>query len=229
MAIPIFDAASNSNGGNVASITWSHTCTGVNLVLYVGVHEAYGVDNVSGVTYNGVAMTRVKDSFVATGCYVYRLIAPATGAHDIVVTFSSTLDRGKAVGAVSVTGANQTTPEHTSTEGSDGATDTAYAQNITTTVVDTLLLDIAAWRPGSSSVATIAADGGQTERVNISPAHAADTAALGMSTKAAATDDTYSMGWTSNINCQKDVCIISIAGVSAGTTNHTSLSLLGIG
>lgn len=212
-----FDAASNSNGGNVESITWSHTCTGSNLVLYVGVHEAYGVDHVSGVTYNGVAMTRVKDSFVATGCYVYRLIAPATGANNVVVTFSSLLNRGKAVGAVSFTGADQTTPEHTSTEGSDGASDTAYSQDITTTITDTMLLDVAAWRPGSSSVATLTEVAGQTSRVNISPAHASDTAALGMSTKAAATATTYSMGWTSDINCQKDACIISIKEATAST------------
>lgn len=80
---------------DVSSLTWQHTCAGTDRVLIVRVQ---GADpnpvNISSVTYNGVAATRIdaaasQRDFGAYSFFVefWRLLAPATGgAFDIVVT-----------------------------------------------------------------------------------------------------------------------------------------------
>ena len=62
---------------------------------------------VTGVTYNGVAMTRVDDVGTANRWFnLWYLTAPATGAHDIVVSLSASSFCGLA--AASYTGVSQT-------------------------------------------------------------------------------------------------------------------------
>lgn len=54
-----FDATTTSSlGSAVTSITFSHTCTGSNRILFVCTANNGGA-NVTGVTYNGVAMTNI--------------------------------------------------------------------------------------------------------------------------------------------------------------------------
>lgn len=93
--------------------TLSHTCTGSNLLLLAWVEE-YGTnasDNITGVTYNGVAMTRIAFPTAAGGSvlrwYLYALLAPATGTHNIVATGTYS---GSQIGiyAVSYSGVKQT-------------------------------------------------------------------------------------------------------------------------
>ncbi len=88
------------------SLTFSHTCTGSNLLLLVGVSDSNG-DGVTGVTYNGVSMTQlVKDVGGSSGYrYVYGLLNPATGANNIVISDSGVTNL-YAVGA-SYTGVKQ--------------------------------------------------------------------------------------------------------------------------
>lgn len=80
-----FDAKAfgTSSGGSVSSLTFSHTCTGTNLVLVVGIKTPAGVS----VTYNSVSMTEI-DSVGASdrATRLFLLIAPATGAHNVVVS-----------------------------------------------------------------------------------------------------------------------------------------------
>lgn len=92
-----FDAA--TDGGNVnpaTSLTFAHTCTGSLGLLVVGFNGDIigGADDVSSVTYNGVALT-LADKQVGAGTggdrntYLYFLLGPATGAHNVVITCSS--------------------------------------------------------------------------------------------------------------------------------------------
>jgi hypothetical protein len=106
-----FDAATNGGHATGTSLTFSHTCTGANLILFIGIFGDAGGDKVTGVTYNGVAMTLVKKILGGTGgssrdCYVYLLVGPAVGAHNVVVSASSSITMG-AVSA-SYSGAKQT-------------------------------------------------------------------------------------------------------------------------
>jgi len=70
------------------TLTWSHTCESDDNKLVVA---CGGRQSISGVTYNGVAMTlasSVNESYEYNA--IYYLDNPATGsAHDIVVTYSS--------------------------------------------------------------------------------------------------------------------------------------------
>lgn len=94
-----FDAASGIGyEASANSITLSHTCTGNERLLIVGVttRANTGADIITGVTYNSVAMTRIntaKESGASSDddrLYLYYLIAPDTGTHNIVASASAT-------------------------------------------------------------------------------------------------------------------------------------------
>lgn len=91
----------STSAGGAAS--WSHSCTGSNLVLVVSCYAI--TDTVTSVTYNGVSMTQInKTSFPGSGrqgVYLYYLINPATGSNTVLVT------GGTGLGAASYTGAKQ--------------------------------------------------------------------------------------------------------------------------
>lgn len=74
----------DSSAKNVASsATWSHTCTGSNLILIVGL--AIGQNTNATVTYNGVSMTMVGSAGISTSYtlqYFY-LLNPSTGTNTI--------------------------------------------------------------------------------------------------------------------------------------------------
>lgn len=93
-----FDTTLGQQGLSVSSNTLSYTVTGSNTFLVVGIltyHGAGGANAITGVTYNGVAMTQEGVlTRIATSEYQYMftLVNPATGTHDIVATASKTLD-----------------------------------------------------------------------------------------------------------------------------------------
>jgi hypothetical protein len=99
-----FDASSNATTGFGDNLTWSHTCTGADRALFVAVAVA-GSPTISGVTYNGIAMTAVETGDAEVR--LFGLLNPATGSNNIVASFSG-LDAAAAV-AASYTGVDQTT------------------------------------------------------------------------------------------------------------------------
>ena len=86
-----FDAASTGtkNVVDTATLTISHTVTGSNGILWVGIAAGSG-DRVGTVTYNGVAMTQAVKKIDSAGnnnyVYLNYLVSPATGTHNIVIT-----------------------------------------------------------------------------------------------------------------------------------------------
>jgi hypothetical protein len=126
-----FDAATDGGFGG-PPLTFSHTCTGSDRLLFVGFVWDPGPDDVVSVTYNSVAMTLVAK--ILTGGlnrYLYRLIAPATGANNVVITTTG----GHTIfgGAASYTGADQTSqPAGTTNNSASGAT--SLLTSVTTTV-----------------------------------------------------------------------------------------------
>ena len=126
---PAFDAASSAYAEGNADITFSHTCTGSDrLLLVMASVNASDATSIAGATYNGVAMTLVTsidntDSFANTITYLFRLIAPATGANNIVVDVEGA-PGNVAVSAASFTGVHQTTPLGTPVTGTGNNSDT---------------------------------------------------------------------------------------------------------
>lgn len=107
------DAVSTVNDNNPITLTRSHTTSGADRLMLVGVsiwNDDYEV--VDTVTYGGTALTRVgthqrdNDSRVE----IWSLVAPATGTANVVVTFDQRVDDGAGFGVITLNGVDQTTP-----------------------------------------------------------------------------------------------------------------------
>lgn len=126
-----FDAATNGGVNAGTTFTFSHTCSGSDRLLFVGFVWDSADDDVVSVTYNGVGMTLVAKNLTGQNRYLYRLIAPASGAHDVVIT--TTAGHTVFAGATSYTGADQTSqPAGTTNSSAVGAT--SLLTSVTTTV-----------------------------------------------------------------------------------------------
>lgn len=142
-----FDAV-GSKAGDGSSFTFSHTCTGTDLVLIVGVSLLGSVGRtVTGITYNGVALTSIGNAANATTYRVefWQLIAPATGTHNVVVSTGGPPD-SVSIGSLSFTGAHQTTPVSGFTSATGNSANPAVTVTSTT----------------NSMVATVCIDAGST-------------------------------------------------------------------
>lgn len=144
------DAVSNS-GYQSATATptpWSHTCSGSDRFLSVDVSLlSVAGTTVTGITYNGVALTLIGVQSSITGaCRVesWGLIAPATGTNNIAVTLSAAAVSAST--AVSRTGVNQTTPTE--------AFNSAQATNIGAADASVIVTPIAAYCWIHAAIAT---------------------------------------------------------------------------
>ena len=167
-----FDAASSydtddqygaGNPGN--SLTWSHTISGSNRILIVGVsiNNSAGqtVLNPGGVTYAGSPLTLIGVGSRANArVEMWYLVAPATGTNNVVVTLSAGATARFVVGAVSFTNVDQTSPLGTFQSATNN---TATASVTVTSVPGELVVGVLAKR-NSNEGATVGA--GQTEYWN---------------------------------------------------------------
>jgi hypothetical protein len=111
-ASPAVDAISSGSTSG-SSLTISHTTSGTDHLMLVSAsinnddHET-----VTSVTYNGTSLTYVGSETQNDDARVelWKLVAPATGTHNVVVTFSANLQRYAVVGVITFTGVNQTSP-----------------------------------------------------------------------------------------------------------------------
>jgi hypothetical protein len=126
-----FDAKTGFTFNSSASnITYSHTCTGSDEILWVGV-SIRSTRTVTSVTYNGVAMTQSGSTSGTANIlnYLFYLTNPATGTNTVSVT-QSAADTITSCSA-SFTGVNATgQPDATSVGGP--TTTTSYSQSVTT-------------------------------------------------------------------------------------------------
>lgn len=126
-----FDSATNPALANSTSLTFAHTCSGSDRILFVG--TMVRTTTISGVTYNGVSMTAIGTRELVSGAdYIqwFYLIAPATGANNVVISLNaSNIIIG---GAVSYTGAKQTSQPDAVTN------NPATTESTTTTSVTTI-------------------------------------------------------------------------------------------
>lgn len=120
-----FDAVGPSSAGSNSAISatsgtagWSHTCSGTNRILIVGIAVGAGVNDGTSafsVTYNGVAMTslgKVHNNNDQLGfVQLFGLINPPTGPNNVSVnwTGADTASGQLNAGSISFTGCDQTT------------------------------------------------------------------------------------------------------------------------
>ena len=124
------DATTSTTANSGSSVTISHTISGSNRLLLVGVSSgcftSYTRRTVTSVTWNGTNLTQVGAVDQATSPYrarveVWALKAPATGTYNVVVNLDGSLSSyyQVVVGVMSFTGVDQVTPyaNQTSTSG----------------------------------------------------------------------------------------------------------------
>lgn len=106
-----FDASSSAAGNGTTTITWAHTTSGTNRYLLVLTDPMTG-PSASSVTYNSVALTLL-------GSGIWGLVAPATGANSVVITYPTATDTTAFVSALSFNGVDQSVPTAATKSGAD--------------------------------------------------------------------------------------------------------------
>lgn len=201
------DAISSAHGTG-SSLTFAHTCSGLNRLLVVWVSYFDSADAPTGATYNGVAMTAIPSSTAANGNYKiagFYLIAPATGTNNIVVSFSGAMsDMG--AGAVSFTDAHQTTPLGTAVTAT--GTNTTPSVTVTTSAGEIVVDGLVIVHGG-----TLTVDGSQTQRWNSIASNGFQKYAGSTETAAGASTP---MNWSNSSSQQWAIGAVPIKPVAAG-------------
>jgi len=139
MAIALDAVAKSIEQTSTTNFTFSHTCTGSDLCLVVAV--ASSANPATSATYNGVSMTAVAAATTLNGLYIrhFYLVAPATGANTVSITFSSAA--GVAYGlSASFTGVDQSSPIDATSTGSTGTSNTGMGDSVTTVANNAMVL-----------------------------------------------------------------------------------------
>lgn len=198
-----FDAVLDTGFVSGKTLTWAHTVgSGNNRVLVVGISTEIdapaGVpaDRVSGVTYNGIAMTRIpgtsiRDASNRAGVEMFILVNPPVGTANVVATILPGVNYVVG-GATSFFNVNQTTPTRTATVNTGtGITPTTAV----ITVVGDIVIDTVATLPSGF----LAPGPGQTERWDGDDFFSvAFDVGAGSTEPAAAT--TTTMNWTQSVS-----------------------------
>ena len=128
--------------GGGSNWTWTHVCTGSNLLLVVEValwQDAAGTGSISGITYNSVALTKANTELsVGMESEIWYLVAPSTGSHSITATVTGATD-SRRFASTSFIGVLQISPLDTTAINSTSSG--APSKAITTSAVNELIVD----------------------------------------------------------------------------------------
>lgn len=216
MALANDNTLNHYNSGSVTTDTFSYTTGAIsNGIMVVFVYtNGTGGDIVTGVTYNGVALTK-QNAITINGATqfisAWELVNPATGANNIVVNTSAATDIGTWVSTYS--GAKQTSQPDSINTGSASGNVT-----LSTTVVAANSWLVSATR--NSSVGVAGAGTGTTIRGTTTSVPFA-----GGDSNGTVSTGSQSMQWTAGAGTTAG-CIMSI---SPGVSSLSNLALLGIG
>lgn len=173
MASVTFDASSLCNSGtgyiaSVSSVSWSHTVgsqSNLALIVAVATDTNPTAPTVSGITYNGVSLTKsgqiagkANGTVGEDNAELWYLVGPATGSHTVAVTLSGTATDLFAC-AMSFYNVSQVSPI-----GASGTTNNSnnnanpMSISISTTSTDQITIDSIA-----SNNSTLTAGSGQTQ------------------------------------------------------------------
>lgn len=201
-----FDAVSQGAVSGATSLTISHTVgSGSDRVLYVLVVGHNSTDFMASgtVTYGGTSMGSRVQSVVETGngsnfLGVYRLLAPASGTANVVITPSASAFLHAY--CVSLAGVDQTTPEGTiaTTPASGTVQNSATPVNTTVTLgTDGMALDMISRRVTASSLTP---DGTQTRAGTEQTAGSFATSGASYKAGSGSTTMTWTHASTNNVS-----------------------------
>ncbi|HEX9638719.1 MAG TPA: C25 family cysteine peptidase, partial [Acidobacteriota bacterium] len=211
-----FDTATSADTGTgtASSLTFSLTVgsSGNGRLLIVGVSiRNSGSQTVSSVTYNGVNLTQVgaRSNSAHARIEIWRLVAPATGANNVVVTMSAAARF--VAGAASFTGVNQTTP--VGTFFSNIGSNSTPSVNVTGVLEGEVIIDTLANRYLGGWNHLPIEGSGQTERWNdrtTSDTADQNTPGSGSTEPAPAGGGTVTMSWTLDVNQQSAIGAVAL-------------------
>ena len=213
-AVPAFDAASNPTPSfdwtiGAASVTWAHTVTGTNPVICVG---SMG-QTVTSVTYNTVNLSKQWEIDVnGAGLWnsFWCLLNPATGAHNVVITYS--VSGGYSLGAVSYSATGSL-----GTPATAGPTTSQFPSVVVTSATGQLVID--GMTTDCTGCNAAAADGGQTIRNQV---HDGVTGRdVNISEKAGAASVT--MGWTLTSSFPWGTGGVALIPPASGAVRHRAI------
>jgi hypothetical protein len=215
MALAYDTAGTGGSASNASSITYSHTVAASDpaLAIYVFAGDRQS-QTLTGITYAGVACTSLQNSTATPGggriLALFSKTAPATGANNVVVTFSGGVYADAQ--SLSYTGADQTDMVDTSTIAS--ATGNLTISVITT--ADNCWLSSAGV---NTTFGSVIAGTGTTSRSTIGSIQVGDS--NGAKTPAGS----HSMQWTraSGTTAAVMVAIKPSTGGASGPANLKSL------
>jgi hypothetical protein len=203
-----FDAS--TDGGLVnpnSSLTFSHTCSGADRCLFVGVRSRLStIDQVTGVTYNGVAMTpvvQIAGDTTSKRCVsLWMLVNPDSGSNSVSVSGSAS-DVIIAL-AASYTGVLSTgQPDAT---GSNTTVGTSISTSVTTVADNCWMVSVV-----GNNVGTLTGSPGQTLRQNSS-----NGIAMGDSNAAITPAQSYNMQATIGSSTDLAIAMASVAPLTSG-------------
>lgn len=145
-----------------ATYTWTHTCTGSNLMLWLHAglwQDVAGTGTVGSSSYNSAAVTSYVTKNVTGGAMraeLWRKLGPSTGANTMSVTVSGNTDDRK-FGSSSFTGVDQTTGVDNFNSAEGGAS--PITVNVTTIADNCWIVDAVA----NFSTAALTIGAGQTQ------------------------------------------------------------------
>jgi prepilin-type N-terminal cleavage/methylation domain-containing protein len=197
-----------------SAISWSHTTSGNDRLLVVGVAirgTDQGDEIVSSITYGGISLTKILDNGInpPTGpsnlrTELWYLANPSTGSNTVNVTLAGAVNAALGAGAVSFTGVDQSSPIGPSTNNTLRSPNLAssISTNLSSTVADSVILDMAMHRNDVSITEGI----NQSLRVNSNNGSSIFT----LSTKDATAVASYPMSWSNGTVERWDHLLVEI-------------------
>lgn len=223
-AQPITFDYTNFSTATGTTLTFSHTLTGQqNRIVLVGVSNEFGT--ISGVTYNGVAMS-VATSLTAGGrnSYIYYLLdisLPVAGTYTVSVGISSA-GNGTVAGASSYYNVKQQAAEATQTEANDAVT--SISTDITT------LSDFALIFSGlySAEAADPSVSGTSMNSRWATRVSGGSHAGGGAERITQAVAGTYTLSWNANTTADLRHVLTAFAPIEGQTNTTVSLDIIGL-
>lgn len=203
-------------------------------VMYTGVvvtSSTGGTSTITTVKYNGVTMTAIGTGqawdTVASKVQWFRLLSPATGSNNIIITWSGGSNAAVLWGSISFSANNTSTPEGTEVKATGNGT--AVDSGAVTSTSGNIIISVGgSGTTGATTVFTPISPDVKTFFVGGSSTTAGDNLYASTFTSAGAS---HNMKWTIPSDNWGIVALEIKAAAGGGATSHpcSGLRLLGVG
>lgn len=216
-----FDAVANSTTSFSGTGSYSHTCTGTNLILVLSLVFANNVNaTTSSPTYNGVAMTQAATFTGNAKVQVWYLVNPATGSHTVSIPTNAGGGANVVTAeTVSLTGVSQTSPIGATGTGTT-ASGSSISASVTTTTPNSYLVDSAStFSSGSPSLTATGTN--QTSRNGIT--YSSSNNISGQSTETTTSVGSYAVSYSTHSLSSNDILAVEILPLPITRTPSDSI------